>query len=321
MPTRKIQYVLLTGLVVVLLGGFYFYMAASESEPVAAIVLTNETDVSVGQGKINGSEKSLPKASKAEPDTKRIRGNKADGEPTSEVHALLDIALSGDTESAIEFQQRMLECRGKNSLVNNAKQTAGMMAKLNKITRLPVLGASSDEFLAKAENRKYDCDLFFGESTDQKNRHDTSRATNENIQDSLEAEAEQGNTVARFLYAMAAPSDRESFLIGPPILDYEQKALEYTLLNKSDNPQLSLLAFGLSYTSTSEGYFTTKRTSLGTAYLVAAQLCGLYHPVIEEKLELFAKMKKFMLSMQMGEPTSDKEIVLLAELIATDFCP
>jgi hypothetical protein len=89
----------------------------------------------------------------------------------------------------------------------------------------------------------------------------------------LEDQARAGNQMARFLYAMWAPNDELSLLLGSELLiEFETNALAFTLSNLDEGSALGLLALGLSY-STGD-YFTPQHVSLGSALLIASNLCS-----------------------------------------------
>jgi hypothetical protein len=89
----------------------------------------------------------------------------------------------------------------------------------------------------------------------------------------LEDQARAGNQMARFLYAMWAPNDELSLLLGSELLiEFETNALAFTLSNLDEGSALGLLALGLSY-STGD-YFTPQHLSLGSALLIASNLCS-----------------------------------------------
>lgn len=89
----------------------------------------------------------------------------------------------------------------------------------------------------------------------------------------LEDQARAENQMARFLYAMWAPNDELSLLMGSELLlEYETTALAFTLSNLDEGSALGLLALGLSYSS--GDYFTPQHLSLGSALLIASNLCS-----------------------------------------------
>jgi hypothetical protein len=89
----------------------------------------------------------------------------------------------------------------------------------------------------------------------------------------LEDLARAGNQMARFLYAMWAPNDELSLLLGGELLlEFETKALAFTVSNLDEGSALGLLALGLSYSS--GDYFTPQHVSLGSALLIASNLCS-----------------------------------------------
>lgn len=119
----------------------------------------------------------------------------------------------------------------------------------------------------------------------------------------LREEAEAGNQVARFLYSMWAPNDALSTVIGGALLvEYEANALRFTLENLAERSPLGLMAVGISYV---EGeYFTPKRESLGSAYLMAAQLCGIDHPLVDGLLQTSTMSRQ---AMKLFKPVATNE--------------
>jgi hypothetical protein len=89
----------------------------------------------------------------------------------------------------------------------------------------------------------------------------------------LHERAANGDPFARFIYSMWTPNDRSTVLMsGDSLLAFETNALAFTLDNLDEGHPLGLLAMGLSYTR--GGYFTPRRQWVGTAFMIAAQLCS-----------------------------------------------
>ena len=231
---------------------------------------------------------------------------------------LFDLALDGDLDSTIKLQQKRVACRDSWIAEYNARRQSEFFRESSGSAELTEL-VESNHFVEAAESRKYDCELLYAVNTEDPRGVDELEKTNKRMLNRLEDKAEQGNAMARYLYAMWRPSDREAFLIGPPLIDYEERAMRYTLENKADNPQLALLALGKSYSG--EGYFTPEHRTLGTAYLMAAGICGFTHPVLAMELGMYAAAKKHLDAVSGGESTPNEQIAQQAELIAVDFCP
>lgn len=93
--------------------------------------------------------------------------------------------------------------------------------------------------------------------------------------------AQNGNAVARFMYAMWPPSpvvhDPEDLF---EILEYVDLAREFSMRNLNEMEPLGLLALGLSYRSL--GLFTPGNPVAGDAFLIAAEKCGLPKTIGDE---------------------------------------
>lgn len=119
---------------------------------------------------------------------------------------------------------------------------------------------SYDEIISSQDQMRTDCETL-------------NRDKIEFLDRELADEANNGNQIARFIYAMWSPNDEFGLQLGEEwIMEYEVTALEFTLENLNEGHPLGLYALGLSY-STGE-YFTSQRVSLGSAMLIASNMCS-----------------------------------------------
>ncbi len=235
-----------------------------------------------------------------------------------ENQSLLQAALAGELAAVMDFQKKMVQCRNKDYLVEAAREQSKQM----KAQGMPEEVANMLEagfFVRAAENKKNMCDQFYQQLNVNQPEGITDEETNLRVLSSIIDAADTGNPMARLLYALWAPTDRQSFLVGTALLEYEQRAMEYTLLNKVEEPQLALFALGRSYTG--QGYFTPYRRTLGGAYLVASGICGLNDPVLDQTLSIFFTGQWAQRGKQGLELTSNKEVNEQALNIANEFCP
>lgn len=89
----------------------------------------------------------------------------------------------------------------------------------------------------------------------------------------LREQAESGDVLARFLYAMLEPQGPRGHTDGILVwLEYLTLAYDFTAQNMSEREPLGLLAFGLSLRDL--GLFTPIEPVVGDAFLIAAERCG-----------------------------------------------
>ena len=178
----------------------------------------------------------------------------------------IDSALSGSTEDAFEFAQYAHDC----SQVSRNEES--LQRYIDLYAKVPILALRvSDGMMGLVE-----FDSFENWSAVQRQRFDNCRQTKElftdNLRTRLEKQAQNGNAIARYMYAMW------QFTGHPGITDnlfkrlnYENLALEFTRRNIDENNPLGLLALGFSYKA--GGVFTPFNAVTGKAMLIAAGKC------------------------------------------------
>lgn len=235
-----------------------------------------------------------------------------------EDQSLLQTALAGELTALIDFQIKMTRCRNKSRLVETAREQTEEIRE-NIIDKRISKMVNSDYFVRSAEKTKDMCDQFYQQLNADQAENITDEETNLRVLSSIIAEADTGNPMARLLYALWAPTERQSFLVGTALLEYEQLAMEYTLLNKEKHPQLALFALGRSYTG--QGYFTPEHQTLGGAYLIASGICGLESPMLNMfQAAVISRVQAGHIPSGSGK-TTEKELNEQARNIANEFCP
>lgn len=229
----------------------------------------------------------------------------------SEADQLLDDALEDGIEAALKFMTKFKGCQSSKELIVIAGNQANFLEENYPAYKSQSEQKGLDDLLIQAEDKEFDCNKFLGKA------YDEDGTTVDRILNRVENEAENGSAIAKFLYAMWTPNDRESFVIGlDATAQYERKARRFTSELRYDNAQLWLLSLGLSYSSGKN--FTPMRTSFGTTYLLAAKFCGLSLPIIEQQLRSNQRMIE-ILKIQ-GISTSDEELATVANYIALENC-
>ena len=104
----------------------------------------------------------------------------------------------------------------------------------------------------------------------------------------IRSAADSGDAVARYVYAMWPPSD--GYDSAGALLEYHERALEYTWQNIRAGEPLGLLALGQSYAQGgTQVLFTPRNPRLGQIFLVAAAKCGLSHPWLDQEVDLIIR--------------------------------
>ena len=107
---------------------------------------------------------------------------------------------------------------------------------------------------------------------------------NDDLRERIQQLADNGNVMARYIYAMWPPVQggmgSEETL---QLLEYQNRALEYTWLNVEEAEPIGLLAYGQSYGS-AHGLFTPSNYVQNEIFLLAANKCGLGGPWLEAKV-------------------------------------
>jgi len=275
---------------------------------------SNETTVVIGKGNLQGltqpvQSKSAPSAPKASSSITPTPKQSAEFE--SEAQKMLQQSLQGDLEAAISLYDKFKKCQKSEDLIMIAANQASILEKAYDQNPKGKDYGSIDRLLVAAEDREMECNEFLGRTSKD------SEVSYDYYFNQVDQEAKQGNTIARFMYSMWTPNDRESFLVGRELMkEHETKARLYTTYNQTDDVNLWLLALGLSYSSGEN--FTPLRRSLGTVYLLAAKICGAAHPIVDRQLNLNAKLGK-ILAIQ-GIQTSYEEKAIEAQRLAAEYC-
>jgi len=293
----------------VLLAGFLFLdtkensFSSSQQASESKVATSKEFSQELAQPNGSKSSNSLPKLEVPTP--------KQLSEFESEAQNMLRQSLQGDLETAISLYDKFKKCQNSEDLIMIAANQAEILQKAYEQAPKRKGNGSIDRLLVEAEDRELECNKFLGRT------EGDSGFIKGYLLNQVDKEAKQGNTIARFMYSMWTPNDRESFIAGRETLnEYETKARLYTTYNQTDDVKLWLLALGLSYSSGEN--FTPLRHSLGTVYLLAVKICGMTHHIIDRRINLNARLSK-MLEIQ-GIQTSDEEKNSEALRLASEYC-
>jgi hypothetical protein len=105
------------------------------------------------------------------------------------------------------------------------------------------------------------------------NCHETKDLFGDDFFTRLRRQAESGDVLARFLYAMLEPQGPRGHSDGVLVwLEYMNLAYDFTAQNIDERESLGLLALGLSLRDL--GLFTPIEPVVGDAFLIAAERCG-----------------------------------------------
>jgi len=228
--------------------------------------------------------------------------------PTSSVmQDMLRAIETEDVDLAIGATLKLLQCRNfarTESRLDeraNAYQQALSDASVRNMTEEWVA-----EAIGREQNRTAECNEALADA-------------DELFVDGVTNQALNGNAIARYIYAMWEHDDTASILMaGPEIEEFETRALRFTQENISDGHPLGLLAMGLSYLNGM--HFTAERASLGAAYLLASQLCGIENAIVSRSLAQYYRRKESALA-SMVESLADDSIVNAAALkLYEDSC-
>ncbi len=233
-------------------------------------------------------------------------------ESHSEATQKLLWALEGSVADAIDFNDQYTRCRNNADFIFQAEHQASVLESVsNQLGVRQISKESVDDHLINAERREIECTDFLSsaDTGDQFNDGQFLKRT--------EDAANSGNAIARFLYAMWSPSDKDSFLLGSGFVhEFETRAKEFTEYNKQDDVKLWLLANGLSYSTGDK--FTPLRPSLGSAFLIATQLCGLQHAIIDKQLKLNVLIRE--LTSSEFASVSEAQILEMGVRISNEYC-
>jgi hypothetical protein len=186
----------------------------------------------------------------------------------------IDSALEGNADDALRVIQHAHKCVG--TLQEEAALTSFIEhhrthSQLKMTITTGLLGAqrefdSFEEWSATLWQQYEDC-----------------RSTNDLLGDELRIRlgslAMDGNSTARFLYAMLQPTESTESPEGlRQLLEYESLAYKFTHQNIEERNPLGLLALGISYRG---NLFTPHHPQVGRAFIYAAEQCGINSKLIE----------------------------------------
>ena len=268
---------------------------------LAKVGLTTQENESSVDEPDNFETVSKPETPKRHPDT----------EWKSEARQDLEQSLLGNIDDAIEYYGKFNSCQNSEKLLLFVDKQSSNLETANKKAGIDFDIGSSEDALTNADDKYQECQQYFGKS-------DTDKGlSTEGLLDYTGREAQKGNTFARFLYAMWTPTDDISFYMGDEFIrDFEEQAKEFTSYNKNDDPKLWLLAMGLSYSTGLN--FTPLRHSMGSTYLLAAQMCGISHPIVTKQLSANTILRQMMGTE--GYSISNFQLSERAQILAAENC-
>jgi hypothetical protein len=192
----------------------------------------------------------------------------------------LEAALNGDMEAAhfvYEARETCNQIPRNQNLIERIARTRTDMAVQMQGSGIPVPpeGTTGDRgvdafFPTLEQNQQhwtkwYDACSRFEETFGAKMRRQ------------LETLANNGNVIARYLYATWKPVSRLTVVSFEEMQEWQMKALDYSYANLQEGEALGLLAFGVSYRW---ALFTASSFDFGFALQKAAVDCGISHPAI-----------------------------------------
>jgi hypothetical protein len=138
----------------------------------------------------------------------------------------------------------------------------------------------------------------------------------DDLHDRIHRMAENGNVVARYLYAMWPPKvtgiETEDILKR---LDYQSRALEYTWKNIDAREPLGVLAFGQSFGAAQPGLFTPVDFTQNRIFLLAAKKC------VQDDSSLVAEIDKINADgFQVGTGRINDRVEVVSDEISNLFC-
>ncbi|MBT8058310.1 MAG: hypothetical protein KJO33_01870 [Gammaproteobacteria bacterium] len=229
--------------------------------------------------------------------------------PESELPARA--AIPEDRSGAIDLASRLEGCRFGFFSADKIRRDVDRKAQAGNWggDRIWVIQGEARQFDNLAEYEAYlwarhdDCQAF-GEIADADFRR------------ILLAEANAGNVFARYLYAMWPPEEAAANTAA--MLEYQERALDFTWRSIEEGEPLGLLALGQSYRQAGTSpLFTPRNTVLGRVFLLAAAGCGIESPVLDREMERILKA----LVPRPSSPTERlDEIYVVADSIREQFC-
>jgi hypothetical protein len=223
-------------------------------------------------------------------------------EHKSRIISEIELALAGSIEDAsrvVEYVSGCSEVEPDDSALRVLLDATLRNPDMPMRMPIGILGPSQDygsyeEWSAARMRRFKEC-------------HATENLFGESFHARLRMKAENGDVLARFLYAMLPPKyrrgDRDWIIDW---LEYTKLAYEFTVQNMNEGEPLGLLAYGLSLRGL--GRFTPRESGIGNAFLLAAERCGAPQ-VFLDKIAL---------------PTTESAIATSwfhSEAIVKEYCP
>lgn len=200
-----------------------------------------------------------------------------------QVRQEVESSLLGDSSHAVNIATVLTRCRG------NTLDEDRVIRQLQRLQEREVKPGTRWTF-ANGMTITYDSYEQF--ESQLWRQHDQCQSveglfTND-LRNRVEQLAEQGNPQARYLYAMWPP-ERSVFSTRSSLelLDYHNRALDFTWANLDQGEWLGLMAMGQSYSSAGRTLFTASDHALGRVFLMAAELCGLENDWLNEHNESF----------------------------------
>jgi hypothetical protein len=190
----------------------------------------------------------------------------------------VESSLLGDSNHAIKVATVLMRCRG------NTLDEDRVVRQLQRLQQREVKPGTRWTFangmtISYESYEQFESQLW--------RQHDQCQSVeglfSNDLRGRIERLAEQGNPQARYLYAMWPP-ERSVFSTRSTLelLDYHNRALEFTWANLDQGEWLGLMAMGQSYSSSGRSLFTASDHALGRVFLMAAELCGLENDWLNE---------------------------------------
>jgi hypothetical protein len=238
----------------------------------------------------------------------------ADWENPTVAQSVLESALSGNADAAIEISELFRKCKSGFDNENQVKQALHKMAKRAAGGRpIPSTFVRGSGEAIKFEDLAHYEDFIWNQYAECSS---SSGMFNQDLRERLVIMAENGSAVARYLYAQWPPN-REKTESDRLIawLVYQNRALEFTWDNINEGEPLGLLAYGQSLDATQSAFFTPRNTSYGQAFILASDKCGMNNPMVSEKVSY---LSDFWKQRQMTQHSVRVET--LSEEITDMFC-
>jgi hypothetical protein len=220
---------------------------------------------------------------------------------------IIEAIETNDIDQAVESIEEVTHC--KNAALSTAQlqeRSRSVEQALSDASVRKLPKAAAESIASNLERLAEDCSRFYSEGS-------------ELLEGSIRDQAVRGNPVARFIYAMWDFGDQASTILGQEaLLNYESQAMEFTQANLNEGHELGLLAMGLSLARGS--HFTTQRTSLSAAYLMASQLCGIDNKVVSRPLSMYFSRKESPNARLVETLASDELVNSVALNLYEKFC-